>query len=290
MKTGLVLEGGGIRGLYTAGILDAFIENNIHFDGVIGVSAGAIHGSSFLGGQKGRTIRYYKEYVNDPRFMSFKNLITTGDYVGEDFCYHEIPEKLDIYDYDAFTNSSTDFYATCTNLETGQAEYLHVTDMLKQIDYIRASASLPYFSKPVELNGHLYLDGGCSDSVPVEAFQKMGYDRNVVILTREKGYKKKAEHTALAAKTYRKYPNFVKALENRHINYNKEMKLIEQLENEGKIFVLRPRSPLCIGRLESDVEKLQRIYNIGYADGLRSIKQIKNFLLDSDFKKAPNAF
>lgn len=278
LKTGLVLEGGGMRGLYTAGILDVFIEHGIHFDGVIGVSAGAIHGSAFLAGQAGRTIRYYKDYIKDPRFMSFRNLIKTGDYVGEELCYHEIPEKLDIYDYDAFNNSCTDFYATCTNLETGKAEYLHVTDMLKQIDYVRASASLPYFSKPVEIHGNLYLDGGCSDSVPLEAFQNMGYDRNIVILTREKGYRKKAEHTALAAKAYRNYPNFVETLENRHINYNKEMKLIEKLEKEGKILVIRPRSPLAIGRLESDLDKLQRIYNIGYADGVRIVEQVKKFL------------
>lgn len=278
LKTGLVLEGGGMRGLYTAGILDVFIEHGIHFDGVIGVSAGAIHGSAFLAGQAGRTIRYYKDYIKDPRFMSFRNLIKTGDYVGEELCYHEIPEKLDIYDYDAFNNSCTDFYATCTNLETGKAEYLHVTDMLKQIDYVRASASLPYFSKPVEIHGNLYLDGGCSDSVPLEAFQNMGYDRNIVILTREKGYRKKAEHTALATKAYRNYPNFIETLENRHINYNKEMKLIERLEKEGKILVIRPRSPLSIGRLESDLDKLQRIYNIGYADGVRIVEQVKKFL------------
>lgn len=278
MKTGLVLEGGGMRGLYTTAILDVFIEHGIHFDGVIGVSAGALHGSAFLTGQIGRTIRYYKKYIKDPRFMSFRNLIKTGDYVGEELCYHEIPEKLDVYDYDAFNNSGTDFYATCTNLETGKAEHLHVTDMLKQIDYVRASASLPYFSKPVEINGNLYLDGGCSDSVPLEAFQNMGYDRNIVILTREKGYRKKPEHTALAAKVYRNYPNFVETLKNRHINYNKEMKFIEKLEDEGKIFVIRPRSPLSIGRLESDLDKLQHIYNIGYADGVRIVEQVKSFL------------
>lgn len=278
MKTGLILEGGGMRGLYTAGILDVFIEHGIHFDGVIGVSAGAIHGSAFLSGQVGRTIRYYKEYIKDPRFMSFRNLIKTGDYVGEELCYHEIPEQLDLYDYDAFHNSNTNFYATCTNLETGKAEYLHVTDMLKQIDYVRASASLPYVSKPVKINGKLYLDGGCSDSVPLEAFQEKGYDRNIVILTREKGYRKKAEHTALAAKAYRNYPKFVEALENRHINYNKEMKRIEQLEKEGKILVIRPRSPLAIGRLENNLDKLQRIYNIGYADGIRIMEEVKEFL------------
>lgn len=278
MKTGLVLEGGGMRGLYTAGVLDAFLENDIHFDGVIGVSAGAIHGCSFVSCQKGRSIRYYREYCNDPRFMSFKNLITTGDYVGEDFCYHELPEKLDIYDYEAFKNSSTEFYATCTNVETGEAEHLHITDMLTQIDYIRASASLPFVSKIVEINDKKYLDGGCSDSVPVEAFQKMGYGKNVIILTREKGYKKKAEHKALISRAYGKYPNFVKTLEERHIEYNKTMKKMEQMEKDGEVVIIRPRTSLSIGRLENDIEKLRRIYNIGYADGLNAVKKVQKFL------------
>ncbi|MEE1086852.1 MAG: patatin family protein [Schaedlerella sp.] len=278
MKTGLVLEGGGMRGLYSAGILDAFIEKKIYFDGVIGVSAGAIHGCSFVSRQKGRSIRYYKEYCKDPRFMSFKNLITTGDYIGEDFCYHELPEKLDIYDYEAFNNSSTDFYATCTNLETGKAEHFHITDMLEQIDILRASASLPFVSRIVTIDGKDYLDGGCSDGVPVEAFQNMGYNRNVVILTREKGYRKKTEHTGLIAKKYSKYPEFVKTMENRHIEYNKMIKRIEQMEKEGQILIIRPRNALSIGRLENDVEKLQRIYNIGYADGLKAAEKIRIFL------------
>lgn len=279
MKTGLILEGGGMRGLYTAGILDVLLENGIHFDGVIGVSAGAIHGCSFVSEQKGRSIRYYKEYCGDPRFMSFKNLITTGDFVGEEFCYHELPEKLDIYDFDAFKKSDTKFYVGITNLETGKAEYPLLTDMLEQIDYIRASASLPYFSKPVDLGGQLYLDGGCSDSVPIEAFMEMGYDRNIIVLTRPEGYRKKAENSAVIAATYRKYPEFVKALSNRHIEYNKTMRKIEQMEKEGKVLVIRPRDPLSIGRLESDIEKIQRVYNIGYADGVRAVKDIQNFLV-----------
>lgn len=267
-----------MRGLYTAGILDVLLENEIHFDGVIGISAGAIHGCSFVSEQKGRSIRYYKKYCGDPRFMSFKNLITTGDFVGEDFCYHELPEQLDIYDYDTFTKSDTKFYVGITNLNTGKAEYPLLTDMLKEIDYIRASASLPYFSKPVNLDGQLYLDGGCSDSVPVEAFMEMGYERNIIVLTRPEGYRKKAENSTVIAATYRKYPEFVKALSNRHIEYNKTMHKIEQLEKEGKVLVIRPRNPLSIGRLESDPEKIQRVYNIGYADGINAVKSIQKFL------------
>ena len=152
-KTGLVIEGGGVRGIYAAGVLDAFMEAELHFDGVIGVSAGAIHGCSFLSGQKGRSIRYYRKYCGDPRFMSFRSWLTTGDLVGVDFCYHELPDKLDVYDHDAFEACGTPFYAVCTNVETGKAEYIQLTDMRSQIDYLRASASLPYFSRIVEING-----------------------------------------------------------------------------------------------------------------------------------------
>lgn len=222
MKTGLVLEGGGVRGIYTAGVLDVFMEHGIGFDGVIGVSAGAIHGCSYLSGQKGRSIRYYKQYCNDPRFMSFQSLLKTGDFVGVDFCYHELPEKLDIYDNEAFKRCGVPFYVVCTNVDTGKPEYIRLTDMVAQIDYLRASASLPYFSRIVEIDGKRYLDGGCTDSIPLEAFRKMGYARNVLILTRPEDYRKKEEMRALPGIAYRKYPAFAEALRNRHEAYNRQ--------------------------------------------------------------------
>ena len=157
MKTGLVLEGGGVRGIYTAGVLDVFMEHGITFDGVIGVSAGAIHGCSYLSNQKGRSIRYYKKYCNDPRFMSFKNWIKTGDIVGADFCYRQLPDELDIYDHEQFYKNTSDFYVTCSNVETGKPEYIQIKDMKTQIDALRASASLPYFSRVVEINDKKYL-------------------------------------------------------------------------------------------------------------------------------------
>ena len=175
MKTGLVLEGGGVRGIYTAGVLDVFTECGLHFDGVIGVSAGAIHGCSFLSGQKGRSIRYYKKYCTNPRFMRFKSWIKTGDIVEVEFCYHELPEKLDPYDYNTFNQCGTPFYVTCTDIETGKPEYIRINDMKEEIDFLRASASLPYFSRIVEINGKKYLDGGCTDSIPVSAFEKMWF-------------------------------------------------------------------------------------------------------------------
>lgn len=278
MKTGLVLEGGGMRGIYTAGILDVFMEKDIYFDGVIGVSAGAIHGCSFVSRQKGRSIRYYKKYCKDPRFMSFRSLLTTGNFIGAQFCYHDLPEKLDVYDFETFDQSKTKFFVTCTDLDTGKPAYRRITDMRGQIDYLRASASLPYFSNIVTIDGKNYLDGGCSDSVPVDAFRSFGYNRNVIILTRPAEYVKKPEHTGLASLVYRKYPAFVETLKKRHINYNETMKRIHQLETEGSVFVIRPEASLNIGRLENNPDKIQQIYDQGRQDGLKALDAMKAFL------------
>lgn len=278
MKTGLVIEGGGVRGIYAAGVLDVFMEYNICFDGLIGVSAGAVHGCSYLSGQRGRSLRYYKKYCNDPRFMSFTSWIKTGDIVGAEFCYHELPDKLDVYDHDAFLNNQTDYFVTCSNVETGKPEYLKITDMRTQIDSLRASASLPYFSKIVEINGKKYLDGGITDSVPVEAFREMGYKRMVVILTRELEYRKKPELRMLPGLVYRKYPAFVKALQNRYLIYNKTIERILELEKNGDIFVIRPSAPLEAGRMEKDPEKVQMTYEAGYQDAMMQMKALKNWL------------
>lgn len=278
MKTGLVLEGGGMRGIYTAGILDVFMENGIRFDGVIGVSAGAIHGCSYLSNQNGRSIRYYKTYCGDPRFMGWHSFLKTGDFVGVDFCYHELPEKLDVYDNEAFKRSGVPFWVVCTNVETGKAEYIRLTDMNAQIDYLRASASLPYFSRIVEIEGKKYLDGGCSDSIPVEAFQRMGYGKNVVILTRPVDYRKKEELRALPGMIYRRYPEFAKVLRRRHLEYNQTAAKIKMLERSGSIFVIRPEKALEIGRLESNPEKVQEIYDLGRADAEKHLEQMKQWI------------
>ncbi len=266
MKTGLVVEGGGVRGIYAAGVLDRLMDAVIAFDGLIGVSAGAIHGCSFLSGQRGRSIRYYRKYCGDPRFMSFKSWRKTGDLVGVDFCYHELPDRLDPYDHDAFLKNPTPFYVTCTNVETGRAEYLRITDMRAQIDALRASASLPYFSRMVEMNGKKYLDGGAADSIPVEAFIRMGYERNVVVLTQAAGYRKSRELRLLPKLVYRKYPAFAKTLETRHILYNQTLDRLQKLEQEGRVFIIRPHTPPQIGRMEEDPEKVQQLYDMGYQD------------------------
>ncbi len=277
-RTGLVLEGGGVRGIYTAGVLDVFMEEGLTFDGVIGVSAGAIHACSYLSGQKGRSIRYYRKYVSDPRFMSLRSWLKTGDVVGADFCYHELPDKLDVYDHEGFLRNPTPYWVVCTDVETGKAEYVRLTDMRRQIEYLRASASLPYFSRVVEMDGRKFLDGGCADSTPVEAFRRMGYGRNVVVLTRDASYRKKPEMTALARLVYRKYPAFVRTLERRHEMYNEQLAQIGQMEAEGSIFVIRPAKPLEIGRLESDPEKVQRVYEQGCTDARAALAALRAWL------------
>lgn len=278
MKTGLVLEGGGVRGIYTAGVLDVFLENKVTFDAVIGVSAGAIHGCSYLSGQHGRSIRYYTNYCSDPRFMSVSSLIKTGDLVGVDFCYHEIPEKLDIYDNEAFKRCSVPFYAVCSNVETGKAECLQITDMNAQIDILRASASMPYVSRIVTIDGKKYLDGGSTDSIPVEAFQKMGYRKNVVVLTRDAAYRKKPEFRLLAKWMYRKYPAFAKVQANRYLDYNRTVERILKMERQGSIFVIRPSVPPAIGRMEKDPEKVRKLYDLGREDALRALADLQDWL------------
>ncbi len=277
-KTGLVLEGGAMRGMYTTGILDVFMEEGIQFDGVIGVSAGAICGCSYVSGQAGRTIRYNKKYCADKRFMSFHSFFKTGDLVGNEFCYHEIPEKLDPFDNEAFKQSGTEFYVVCTNLETGEPEYIRMYDMFEDIDYMRASASMPYVSHIVEKGGMKLLDGGCSDSIPVRAFMDMEFEKNVVILTRPLDYRKKAEKRGIARAFYRKYPKFVETLKNRPEVYNRNVEDIIELEKQGKIFVIRPSRALDIGRMSHDVKEIIRTYERGRSDAFDCLEAMKAWL------------
>lgn len=278
MKTGLVLEGGAMRGIYTAGVLDVFMDHKVTFDGVIGVSAGAIHGCSYVSGQKGRSIRYYKKYCRNKHFMSFYNLIRTGDIVGKKFCYHEIPERLDPYDYEAFLKSGMDFYVTCSNVRTGKPEYIKITDMMKEIDLVRASASMPYVSRIVPYKGKLLLDGGCTDSIPVSAFRKMGYERCVVVLTRDKNYRKKPENIKFLKAMYVRYPQFSKAIRQRYLMYNRTLEDIAKMEKKHEIFVIRPSVELTMGRMEHDPKKIQEVYDIGRKDAQAQIEKMVKWL------------
>ena len=273
-KLGLVLEGGAMRGIYTAGVLDVFMEKGLRFDGVIGVSAGAIHGCSFVSGQHGRSLRYIKKYRGDYRFMSVRSFLKTGNVVDPDFCYKEIPEKLDVFDNEAFMQNPTRFYITCADLETGRAHHQLITDMNAQIDYLRASASLPYFSKIVEIDGKKYLDGGCADSIPVKAFREMGYTRNVLILTHPADHVRHQEHRGFTGLVYKEYPEFVRALQNHYKRYNATLRLIEELEKAGEVFVIRPAKKLKIGRMERDLKTVQQVYDIGRTDALNYMDRL----------------
>ncbi|MDR1693942.1 MAG: patatin family protein [Lactobacillaceae bacterium] len=279
MKTGLVLEGGAKRGIYTAGVLDVLLENEIMPDGVIGVSAGAIHGASYVSKQAGRSIRYNMKYGNDYRFMSWRSWFETGDMVDEKFSYHELPEKLDPFDNETFMESKTKFYVTCSNLETGRAEHIHCTDLFKQIDYLRASASMPFVSRIVDVGGKKLLDGGISDGIPLKAFIDMGYDRCIVVQTRMAGYRKEPNKIMnfLAKIKYRKYPKFVEAIKTRYKNYNDELDYIDDMNKKGLAFVIRPSKYVKVKRMEQDLGKVKEMYELGRSDALRELNNIRKF-------------
>ena len=278
MKTALVLEGGAMRGIYTAGVLDIFNENKIKVDGVIGVSAGCVHGVNYISEQNGRSIRYTLKYRNDKRYMSVKSLLKTGNMVETDFCYHEIPEKLDPFDNDTYMKSGIDFYTVSSNVETGRAEYLKCKDVFKQIDLIRASASMPFVSQIVETEGFKLLDGGICDSVPVKKFMEMGYDRIVVILTKPIGYIPKPNNAFLSKKMYGKYPEFVDALITRHLRYVENLNYVNKLEEEGKIMVIRPSRTVNISRTEKNLARIWEMYELGRENAEERLEEVKEWL------------
>ena len=278
MKIGLVLEGGGMRGLYTAGILDAMLDKNFQVNGIIGVSAGALFGVNYVSKQRGRSLRYNQKYASDPRYMSFKSLITTGNFVNKDFAYYELPLKLDIFDEESFSKSKTDFYATVTNVETGKPEYLKIINATIQIEELRASSSLPFCSKIVKINDKLYLDGGISDAIPVNKCFEMGYDKVIVITTRPLNYRKTKSNQLLPKIFYHRYPNFVKAINTRYQRYNDTLDQLQELEKQNKIFVIRPSKLIKINRLEKNPDKMQEIYNLGLQDFQDNYQALQKYL------------
>ena len=277
-RLGIVVEGGGIRGIYAAGVLDVLSDLNLPVKGVIGVSAGAVHGCSFVSGQKGRSLRFYKRFCVDDRFFSFKTLIKTGNIVDTQFCYHDIPYIYDPFDNDTFKKSGIAYYVTCTNVETGEPEYLHLTDMEKEIDGLRASASLPYVSQIVEFRGKKLLDGGCSDRIPLKAFEKLGYDRNIVISTQPREHKVKDRDAYLARLFYRKYPQFCETFAQSPVAYEQTQKDIDEASQKGNAFVIRPQASLGIKRLTHDPQDVQRGYDAGRRDALALVPALKNWI------------
>ena len=280
MKKGLVMEGGAMRGMFTAGVTDVLMENNITFDGAIGVSAGAVFGCNYKSHQPGRVIRYNKRFCNDKRFCSFHSLRKTGDLYGHEFCYYTMPNELDIFDRETYKNSPMEFYVVATDVLTGKPAYINCPNGDdNDLEAYRASASMPLVSNIVEINGRKYLDGGLSDSVPLKYFESIGYDKNVVILTRPRGYvKTKNKLMPILKMKYRKYPEFVKAMANRHIMYNDEMNYIYEAEKRGNAFLIVPDEALEIGFSEKSPEKLQEIYEIGRKVAEKRLAELKEFL------------
>lgn len=272
-KTGLVLEGGAMRGMFTAGVLDIFMEQGVQVDGIIGVSAGALFGVNYLSDQPGRVIRYNKKYAADPRNMGMRSLLTTGDIVNKKFAYYTVPQKLDLFDDETFMKSKIPYYAVVTNMATGQPEYLQVKSVFEDMEILRASASMPFVSRPVVLNGQKYLDGGISDSIPYQKFLDMGYERLIVVLTRDLNYVKKPMSKRLIHLFYHKYPELEEQLLQRHDNYNQSVRKLKQLEAEGRVTLIRPSEPIEISRMEKDPVMLQKVYELGRKDAEQTIRR-----------------
>jgi len=282
MKRGLVLEGGAMRGLFTAGICDVLMEHQVWPNGVIGVSAGAAFGCNYKSRQAGRAIRYNTAYAKDSRYSGIKSLLTTGDYFNAAFAYHTLPKELDKFDDQAFEENPMEFYAVCTDVLTGKAVYKRLQrsgDIA--YDWIRASASMPLVSRVVELEGWKLLDGGVADSIPLEYFESIGYERNVVVLTQPRGYVK--EHNRLMPLmriALRKYPQMVKAMDCRHVMYNRQLEYVCRAEHEGRCLVITPDAKLPIGHISHDPAEMRRVYEMGRQMGTRRIEDIKKFLND----------
>ena len=280
MKKGLIMEGGAMRGMFTCGVIDVFMENGITFDGAVGISAGAVFGCNYKSRQIGRPLRYNKNYCNDKRYCSISSLIKTGDLYNADFCYRELPNELDPFDTDTFEKDPMIFYVGATDVKTGKCIFHKCSDGKQEdIQWMRASASMPLVSKIVKIKNEQLLDGGIADSIPLKFMESEGYDRNVVILTQPKGYaKSKNKLMPLIRILLKDYPLMVDAMEKRHVMYNHEVKDIETKEARGQVFVIRPPESLHIGRIEKDPNELQRVYEIGRKEALKNLKAMKAFL------------
>lgn len=276
---GLILEGGGMRGIFTTGVLDYFMDKGLMFSDVYGVSAGSCHACSFLSNQRHRAFSTNVDYLDDPRYCSLKSLITTGDLFGADMLYRQIPDELSPYDHETFEKYEGNFYAVLTDCETGKAVYQKITDLHQDIIYIRASSSLPLVSRMVEADGHLYLDGGIADSIPVIQSVSNGQKKNVVVLTQPAGYRKSANKMGkLMQMKYKDYPQLVHSIMNRHNIYNHTLDYILREEAAGNVFVIRPDGPVDIGRIEKNREKLEHLYRRGYDTAVKQYKTLTEFL------------
>lgn len=281
-KIGLILEGGGMRGAYTSGVLAALMDEEIEFPYVIGVSAGANNGANFIAKQKDRNKKVFVDYVKHEEYSGFKHLIVNKSYFNMDFLFNKLPNELVPFDYESFEKSRTIFKVCVTDCETGEARYFEKSQF-KGVDFsnkvLRASSSLPLISQPVEINGRLYFDGGIVDSIPIDKSLEDGNKFNVVILTRDKGYRKEAQILGpITRQALKKYPKIIEALENRHIKYNITLEKLERLEKEGFVYIFKPSRPLEVNRLERNKEKLEDLYNWAYMETKNRMEDFKKWI------------
>ena len=279
MKRGLVLEGGAMRGLWTAGVTDVMMEHGIKPDGLIGVSAGAAFGCNYKSRQIGRAIRYNTRFAKDPRYSGLRSLLKSGDYFNAEFGYHIVPYEYDIFDIQTFEQNPMRFTVVCTDVLTGEAVYHDINHVdYDELEWLRASASMPLASKVVKVQGHQLLDGGVADSIPLEYFETQGYDRNVVILTQPKGFVKEPNKLMPIMRiALRKYPNMIKAMDERHMMYNRELAYVAKAEKEGRCLVIRPDEKIPIGHISHDPDEMRHVYEIGRKVGEHYIERIKDF-------------
>ena len=278
MKIGLVLEGGGMRGLYTAGVLDVLMDHHFMPDVVCGTSAGVTFGVILLSGQRGRVLRYNCRYVGERRYISFYSWLTTGNMINRDFAYDLLPRELDPFDEATYEQAPAEFYATITNMRTGQAEYVRITDTWKQMDVIRASASLPIICQPVEWNGEKYLDGGLADNIPLDKCLELGCDKVVIVLTRPMDYVRNDHIAPLCRLVFPRYKALLRTIEQRNEKYNARIQQILELERRGKVFVIRPSENRPVGRLEKDPDKLRALHALGVQDATKQWQALKDYL------------
>lgn len=278
-NVGLVIEGGGMRGLYTCGVLEFFMEKDLYFNYIIGVSAGACNAASYISKQKGRNLKVNTGFISDWRYMSFRNLLLEKSFFGMNFIFKEIPEKHVRFDYETFYNTRCKFLVGTTDCKTGEPLYFNKEDMREGFDVLRASSSLPLLSPIVKYKRYELLDGGISDSIPINKSIKDGNEKNIIILTRNKGYRKSPlKFTGLIKMKYRRYPLLIEAMINRYKKYNDTLDYIEELEQKGKALVIRASKEIKVGRLERNAAKLHELFQNGFEDAENTHKRIIEFI------------
>ena len=281
MRVGLVLEGGAMRGLFSAGVLDVFMDNNIKIDGIIGVSAGALFGPNYYSKQRGRVIRYNKKYSQDKKYISMRNLIFTGNIISKKYAFYKLNNELDKFDEKTFRKNNNGFWAVATDVEEGKPKYFKITKPLADMEKLRASSAIPFVTRMVKIDGKKYLDGGIGDSIPIEAIQNKGYDKIIVILTQPIDYYKEPLNKKTIRKIklkYHRYPKLIEAMINRYKNYNRSIDIVKDLEKKGKVFVIRPQEKISISLVKRNPDDLQMVYNQGVNEANRVMSELKSYL------------